>query len=263
MKKTGVKVSIAGLKSGAVQFNRCSSRNKVDGGSLPRQSAAGSAVAKRLKVNVKDRCVHFGVSGRIPLGQRPGVLALLAWSKKNKTMTWLFEDETRLARTVESHIASKKWAREHGIRLVHSGLPDLWDSDEPEQEFVDIVLAGQSQMAARKTWKTLHNARERKRPTSTRRTIAGKRKIEGRKRMSEIHVNLPQVLGSLLQRPYYKRKGIDGKIKTLPIIAAYLKSKGVATKARYTVDTNGQKVMVTKPGQALNKGAVSKLLRQV
>ena len=93
--------------------------------------------------------------------------------------------------------------------------------------------------------KTLHNARERKRPTSMRRTIAGKRKIEGL-----------IAAEAVLQAEGHRRQNEN-------VIAAYLKSKGVATKARYIVNTKGQKVMVTKPSQALNKGAVSKLLCQV
>ena len=207
--------------------------------------------------------MHFGVSGRVPLGDRPGVAALLEKSKRCKTMTWLFEDETRVARSVKAHIASKEWAKQNGIKVVHAGLPDLWASEEPTQEFLDLVLAGQSELVAKVKYQTLRGGREVARRTSTRRTIAGKRKVEGRKRMSEIYPLLATLLSDFLQKPYYKQTGTDGQKKTLPDIARYLKRKGVVTKARYTINTKGKKVMVTKPGQALHKGSISKLLRNM
>ena len=90
---------------------------------------------------------------------------------------------------------------------MHAELPDLWDSEEPESEFVDIVLAARGQMEARKKWKTLRDGRENVRKTSTGRTIAGKRKVEGRKRMSEIHPPIAGIAQCLLAEAILQAEG--------------------------------------------------------
>jgi len=131
----------------------------------------------------------------------------------------------------KSH-ASKKWCKANGVTAALASRPSNLDEENPANAFVDVALAASSEMLAKKLYNTLRNAREATRRRTTRRTIAGTPKVEGRLSMKEMHPNLGAVLKKLLKKPFFRRMGVDNKPKTLDDIAKHLKKNKITTKAR-------------------------------
>ncbi len=112
-----------------VGVSRTSSYTNAQGDSTKRQKKS------MCKFKLDKNIVNLGVSGRTNLSMRPYVADLVKDNAKaGKSTVLVFENETRLARSMKVQEEALEWAAKNGVTLVHAGHPDLWTSDLPEKK---------------------------------------------------------------------------------------------------------------------------------
>lgn len=127
----------------AVSYLRVSGVGQVDGDGFPRQRAAIARRARSLGAEVVDEFADEGVSGALPLAERPGLAALLARVLGNGVRLVLVEKADRLARDlVEGELILREFRRA-GVRVVEAeGGQDLTAGDDgnPTAKLIRQVL---------------------------------------------------------------------------------------------------------------------------
>jgi DNA invertase Pin-like site-specific DNA recombinase len=110
-----------------------------DSDSLPRQRDACVAYAKTNGYEIVEEFWDRGVSGTVPLRERPAFQALLA--KLNGTRTILLDCADRLSRDAVVAITGHKMLRDLGIELIAVASPQHFVDDSPTSKVIRGVLA--------------------------------------------------------------------------------------------------------------------------
>ena len=130
----------------AVSYLRVSTKGQVDGDGLPRQRATIRGHARSLGIKVLEEFVDAGVSGVLPLAERPGLTALLERVAGNGVRTVLVAAADRLSRDlVESELALREF-RSAGVTVIEcEGGNDLSEDGNPTRVLIRHVLGALAQ----------------------------------------------------------------------------------------------------------------------
>lgn len=150
----------------AVSYLRVSGAAQVDGDGFPRQREAIARRATTLGVQLVAEFADEGVSGTLPLAERPGLSALLERVTSNGVRLVLVEKADRLARDlIEGELILREF-RKAGVRVVEAeNGTDLTagDDDNPTAKLIRQVLGAVAEFEKSALVSKLRAARARKR----------------------------------------------------------------------------------------------------
>ena len=221
----------------ALLIARVSALENADGDGIPRQMASTRKHAKRLGFERTMEIEHKGVTGTKPLQDRPGVRDAVAAGCKHI----ISEDVSRVARKMDAFVDARRWAHKSSVTVSVAGHDDLLATEDPTQKFNAYFKVTSSEFDRDMTAGRLRAARDAKRRTTSERTVENVPKVEGRKAWQALYRTLDSDLADLLARPFLKRVGVDGRVRTLGEISAYLKDKGVVTSGKHVAHSSDAK----------------------
>lgn len=168
------KTAMKGMKkTKVVAYARTSTRTNQDGNSAPRQLAACARVAQ----GVTMKKVSETISGMLPLNQRTKLQQLLS----GEYDTVVVESARALSRSVETSEQIFNTAKENGVNIITSDLPDLFRVDgNPATNFMRRVMAAVTEFDRDVLVLRLQAGRTEARKKTTRRTQDGHPKVQGR-----------------------------------------------------------------------------------
>lgn len=125
----------------SIAYLRVSSAGQVSGDGFARQREAIAARADADGYQVVDEFRDEGVSGTLPLSERPGLSALLERIIGNGVRVVLVERADRLARDlVEAELILREF-QSLGVRIIEAeGGNDLAEDDSPTAKLIRQVL---------------------------------------------------------------------------------------------------------------------------
>jgi DNA invertase Pin-like site-specific DNA recombinase len=169
---------------GYITVSRTSSLTNADGDSTARQKRATVLADPGQKVS-RHIC-HLGVSGTIPLKDRPDIQNIVDDNNSKGYKTSLvFENESRLARGLRVQLDAMDWAEQNGVDLIHSRFPDLWVSKEPDKRCLSNILGALSELDWSNKLAVLKSGIKRKHGVTKLRTLKDNTKVEGRKNFKD------------------------------------------------------------------------------
>ncbi len=197
----------------AVGYLRTSSQvNAGDKGSQARQRAAIKAYAEAAGLEVVKWYYDQGVSGTMPIGDRPQFSAMLDRLLSNGTKKILIESPSRLARDVVVQELAFLKLREKGIQLIAADSPEFFlDDDTPTRKLVRGLLGVISAFERDGVVAKLRAGRDRKSKQLGRR-------VEGRKPVPEATVKAAKRL--------YRKNPKTGARRTYGAVARELAALG-------------------------------------
>jgi DNA invertase Pin-like site-specific DNA recombinase len=160
----------------AVGYLRTSSEvNAGDKDSQARQKHAIEAFAAGHGLEVVGWFYDQGVSGTVPLTERPEFSRMMERLLNNGYRTILIESVSRFARDIEVQLAGHRLLKKFGIELVPVDNPQLFTDDDPQGQvkFFRTMLTAMSEMERAGIAYRLRVARDRASAKSGRR-------VEGR-----------------------------------------------------------------------------------
>ena len=156
-----------------VAYARTSTKTNQAGSSAPRQLAACARVAKGLAM----RKVSETISGMLPLQKRTKLRQLLS----GEYDTIVVESARALSRSVQTSEQIFNAAKENGVKIITSDLPDLFNVDgNPATNFMRRVMAAVTEFDRDVLVLRLQAGLAEARKKTTRRTQDGKPKVQGR-----------------------------------------------------------------------------------
>ncbi|MEY9121318.1 recombinase family protein [Bradyrhizobium yuanmingense] len=179
----------------AIAYLRTSSAANVgaDKDSDRRQRAAIESFANANGYEVVGEFYDAAVSGADPIAERPGFAAMLDRIAGNGVRTILVESPDRFARDLAVQLAGHDHLRGLGITLIPASSPDFFIEDTPTAVLVRQVLGAIAQFEKATTVAKLRAARQRKK-------MDNGKKVEGRKRWSELKPDLVEAAKRLRRR---------------------------------------------------------------
>jgi DNA invertase Pin-like site-specific DNA recombinase len=118
-----------------IGVSRTSSMANAFGDSTGRQKR----ITKRF--GPKKFIANVGISGKVPLSLRPFISEAVAENAKKGIPTELiFENSTRLARSLAVQEEAIQWATDNQVTLVNASMPDLWVKKTPENTLMSQML---------------------------------------------------------------------------------------------------------------------------
>ncbi len=161
----------------AVGYMRTSSSiNAGDKGSQARQRAAIKGYAKSQSLQVVRWFYDEGISGKMPIQDRPEFSSMLDYMYSNGARTILLESPARLARDVMIQELAFLKLQEKGIQLVPVNAPEFFSGDDEDgmRKLIRTILGGISAFERDGVVHKLKVARDRK-------SAELGRRVEGRK----------------------------------------------------------------------------------
>jgi len=161
----------------AVGYMRTSSSvNSGDKGSQARQRAAIKGYAKSQGLRVVKWFYDEGISGKMPIQDRPEFSSMLDYMYSNGARTILLESPARLARDVMIQELAFLKLQEKGIQLVPVNAPEFFSGDDEDgmRKLIRTILGGISAFERDGVVHKLKVARDRK-------SAELGRRVEGRK----------------------------------------------------------------------------------
>ena len=134
----------------AVSYLRVSGQSQVDGDGFTRQRIAIEARAKASGLMLVGEFTDEGVSGTLPLSERPGMTAMLERLLGNGVRTVIIERSDRLARDLVEGELILRGFRKHGITVIEAeNGNDLTagDGDNPTATLIRQVLGAVAEFA--------------------------------------------------------------------------------------------------------------------
>ena len=117
----------------AVGYMRTSSQiNAGDKGSKARQRAAIKAYAKANGLEIVGWFYDEGVSGTVPVRNRPAFEAMMTKLLSNGCSTILIESLSRFAREIEAQVQGYRLVKSLDLTLIPVDKPDLFTDDDPQ-----------------------------------------------------------------------------------------------------------------------------------
>jgi len=117
----------------AVGYMRTSSQvNAGDKGSKARQRAAIKGYAKQAGFEIVGWFYDEGVSGTVPVGNRPAFEAMMTKLLSNGCSTILIESLSRFAREIEAQVQGYRLVKSLDLTLIPVDKPDLFTDDDPQ-----------------------------------------------------------------------------------------------------------------------------------
>ncbi len=101
-----------------------------------------------------------GVSGTLPVTERPGFMALLNRIAENGVRVVLVEDEKRFARHMAVSEAGVALLVKMGVRVLTASGVDLTETDDPTKVAIRQMLGVMAQLEAKQIAKRLRHGRE-------------------------------------------------------------------------------------------------------
>jgi len=191
---------------------RTSSMTNKDGDSKHRQK---NSIMKWVKENgYKVKGEYFDVvSGKTDTMDRSEFLRMIHDSETMDIKTLVFSDQSRLSRDIVVQEQTYRLLSSRGYRLISSENQDSFIEDSSTNHLLRQILGSFCEFDRSSTVDKLRVSRERKRESNRDKGIVNRQrtgKVEGRKRVLEIH----EELGSLVLK--LRRKGLSlRKISTL------------------------------------------------
>ena len=161
----------------AVGYMRTSSQiNAGDKGSKARQRAAIARYAKANGLQVVHWFYDEGISGKMPIQDRPVFSSMLDYMYSNGARAILLESPARLARDVTIQELAFLKLQEKGIQLVPVNAPEFFSGDDEDgmRKLIRTILGGISAFERDGVVHKLKVARDRK-------SAELGRRVEGRK----------------------------------------------------------------------------------
>jgi DNA invertase Pin-like site-specific DNA recombinase len=238
-------------------IERTSSWANVPGASLKRQKETNKQAANQNKCDIVQTLSWKGVSGTVPLVQRPGAKAFLEMVAAHPNRTLYVPEASRLARRLSVQEEAVEVCKSLNIYLRNSSDPDYYTSESPEGVLRRQIMGAVDEYEHKKILARLKDGRERKRTTTTIASLKGKKKVEGRRSFLDLHPKFVQQISTILVRPFALLQTRSGTSLSVRAIAAKLVPKGVVTQCRKT--RAGKQL----PGaREMNSGTLLRWLKQ-
>jgi len=205
----------------AVAYLRTSSAANVgadkDSEKRQRQAIAAYAKAAKFEIAADDWFYDPAVSGADPIETRPGFNKLLDRIEGNGVRVVIIEDASRFARDLMTQELGILSLIKLGVRVITATGDDLTDTSDPMKKAMRQIAGAFAELEKARLVAKLRGARDRKRATSAKTTLDGRRKLEGRKTLAERSPELAAAASALN----------DGR--SLRQIAAALAEQGFVT----------------------------------
>ena len=193
-------------------YMRTSSLTNKDGDSKHRQKSSIMKWVKSNGYSVKGEYYDV-VSGKTDTMDRSEFLRMIHDSETMDIKTLVFSDQSRLSRDIVVQEQTYRLLSSRGYRLISSENQDSFIEDSSTNHLLRQILGSFCEFDRSSTVDKLRVSRERKRESNRDKGIVNRQrtgKVEGRKRVLEIH----EELGSLVLK--LRRKGLSlRKISTL------------------------------------------------
>lgn len=221
-----------------LSYLRVSTAGQIDGDGFPRQRAAIARYVKAKRLVIEHEFTDEGVSGTLPLHERPGLsaLLLLATAKDNDVRLIVVEKADRLSRDLIEGETILAEFRRHNVRIVEAeGGNELTASDNPTASLVRQILGSVAEFEKKALCAKMAAGRRRKRE--------GGERCDGAK-------------------PFGMR---PGEAETLELIrkieqdAIYKESKNVP---QFVADVLNKKKVATRSGRPWTGDVVRRILRR-
>ena len=202
----------------ALAYIRTSSATNVgtDKDSDKRQTAAIEAYAASAGIEIVGTYYDASVSGADPIDSRPGFAEMLERIEGNGVRTIIVETSSRFARDLMVQEIGFSMLQKRGISLIAADSPSAFIDDTPTSILIRQVLGAVSQFEKAMLVAKLKGARDRK--------SKGRKRIEGRKSLSEVRPETIQLAKKL------SRKSPKGGTLSLREISVELFNAGHKTK---------------------------------
>lgn len=150
-------------KNAALAYLRVSSKGQVDGDGFERQRTAISEAAAALELELVGEYRDEGVSGTLPVQERPGFAELVDRIASNGVRVVLVEKADRLARDLIESELGLRIMRELGVRVIEAeGGNDLTEGDgNPTAVLIRQVLGAVAEFEKSALVSKLRAARKR------------------------------------------------------------------------------------------------------
>lgn len=155
-----------GFKTRALAYYRTSSQSGVGEGTdtLPRQQEAVKKFALKEGINIVKEFYDPGVSGTVPVFERPEFKKLADYALANSIDLILVETANRFSRDVMVQLMGHADLKKAGIDLIPVDAPEHFnDADNPTAEMIRIIIATVSMFEKKSLVKKMKDARARKR----------------------------------------------------------------------------------------------------
>lgn len=131
------------LVKDVVVYPRVSSDDQAERETIENQVEFAEKYCELHKMNIIDWYKDDGVSGRIPLEQRPEGKRLLEDAKAGKFKTVLIYNMKRLGRKAKITLDAIYQLEEYGVKI--KSMTEPFDTGDPMGRFIITVLAGQAE----------------------------------------------------------------------------------------------------------------------
>lgn len=223
-----------------MSYLRVSTPGQVDGDGFPRQRVATAAYATKNGMQLVAEFRDEGVSGVLPLGERPGLTELFERILANGVRVVLIEKADRLARDLIEGELILRELRKAGVRVVEvEGGTDMTEGDvlNPTATLIRQVLGAVAQFEKSALTAKLRAARDRRR----RETGRCEGPLPYGERPGE-EAGLRRIL-ALARKPRGKPR------RSLRVIAEALDDEGVPTRTGAAWSVSSLQVILRRAGK--------------
>ena len=179
-----------------------------------------------VKFNSKNVYYDKGVSGTVPILERPAFKQMLSQMDERGCSTILIEDVSRLARDLMVQEVTVSMCKNLNFAIVPVNAPEMLAGNDIVKTLVRHVIGAVTEFQRAEVVERLRSARESKLKSTSYRTLNGKPKVTGKK--SRLEGKDGKLIKTTLSRWSSKRKLEKGDLSNAQ---QALTNKGIRTEA--------------------------------
>ena len=189
-------------------YMRTSTLTNKDGDSVHRQKSSIMKWVKSNGYSVKGEYWDIE-SGKMDTMERPEFLKMISDSERLGINVLVFSDQSRLSRDIIVQESTYRLLSSRGYSLISSENPNSFLEDTPTSNLIRQIMGSFCEFDRSSTVSKLRVSRIRKRKSNRDKGIVTRNrdgKVEGRKRILEIHPELETLILKLRRKGFSLRK---------------------------------------------------------